>query len=305
MAKGSVYSTPLASQVTPFPNDMLLEIINEEVTDAETFTMLTDTSLMGWCNMAIPVNNTADPGECGVSTLGKTIVVQTENTEEHNIYCFGGYGPYSPYPPAFCLPSVNDTRFPNTIHWEIIQKTMSSGTATLTYADDLTSIKYPIAIIPVEVDTAAPDVNGAGVHTIKSNTAIVECGGASEVVALLVGGYAENVSYAGGSAVSVTLDENVTWEGKVIHLPHASRRKPGDLVGEIITKTFADGDSLSDATITAADDCQIIRHIEMVIPVGTSATAVAMAWQGDTGATAKIITEDANTDDATCLVLGR
>lgn len=304
MAKGAVFSTPLASQITPFPNDMLLEIINEEITAAgEVFTMLTDTSRLGWCNFAIPVNNTADPGEMSVELLGKTIKAYCETNEEHNIYLFGGYNG-SPYPPAFYLPSRHNSRFPNTIHWEIIRKTMSTGTATLTYASDLTTIKYPIAIIPTEIDTVAPDVNGVGVHTIKSDTAIVECGGASEVVGLLVGGYSEEVSYAGGSAISVTLDENVAWEGKIIHLPHASRRRPGDLVGEIITKTM-DNASPSVVTITAVDDCAIIRHIEMVIPVSKATTPVAVAWQGDVGLTASLVTENTNAEDVTCLVLGR
>ena len=82
-------------------------------------TMLTDTTLMGWCSMAVPVNITADPGEVSVSVLGKTVNVDTEAADEaHTIYLFGGYGAYEPDPPAFILESIdNNPARHDAIHW--------------------------------------------------------------------------------------------------------------------------------------------------------------------------------------------
>ena len=299
-----VFSTPYAKNVSKHPEDMVLEVINDTVTNTgETYTMLTDTSEMGIVHMAIPVNRTTDPGEVSavVQDPKKSVKVYSEtNAEAHDIYLFGNYG-YAGNYPAFILRHEGQSQHQYGIVWEMVRATLASGVLAVDVSADLQVIDMPLIVIPTQDllgTAAAPDVNGVGVNTLSSDAFTLECGAGTDSVACLVGGLS-----LGAAPATYTIGA-VEYEGKPIHLPNARDRAAGDLIGEIITKDLADGDGYSSATITASSDCQYIRNIEMIIPITNETTALAVAWLGDTGTTSGIVSADENTSNVTCLVLG-
>jgi len=298
-AKGGIYTTPYKGEIPMRPGDMVLEVLRETAAaSAISLTMLTDTAKIGWASFVAPVNRTADPGEVSVSALGKTVTINTEADEAHDVFVFGGYGAYEPRPPAFAFRSYYEPHRADGIVWEMVRGTMSSGSLKVTAATDLQTIDFPLFIIPTEVKAAAPDVNGAGVTELTSIDFTLECGAGTAVVQALVGGLSRG-------ATPTDITPNVlTYTDKPILLANAKYRRPADLVGEIITKTL-DGQSPATVTITAASDCSIVRHIEMIIPISKKTSGLAVSWDGGTGKTSAIYSANGDSNDVTCLVLGR
>jgi len=136
----------------------------------------------------------------------------------------------------------------------------------------------------------------------------LECGSSALTTFVLFGGLKYPTNSVGRIAPG-DLDTQTqgTWEKHPVHLPSAKYRKPGDLIGEIITKTLSDDapNATSHSIITAADDCKYIRHIEGIIPICYNATVEAIGWDGARGKTSEITSLDGSTKNVRCLVLGR
>lgn len=158
-------------------------------------------------------------------------------------------------------------------------------------------INVPLFVLPIQVLSAAGDAGGCAVNEISTIDYTLECGSSALVLAALVGGYqtaiADNATDVAGSQRT-----------QPIYLKPIEEWQPGDLICEIIDKTL-DGSSPSTVTITAADDCQKIRHIEMVLPVCANATEYALAWSGTQGKTSAIYGQNAKSDVTKCLVMGK
>ncbi len=301
LRSNAFFSPALPDQSSVHPHDYIFECLCDTVDGGtDDYTMLTDTKKIGFAKYAFAINHTGTPKPTSISELGATVTINSANAL-HDVYVIGGRE-VAYNPPAFCLRRHSgEKRFFSTVYWEIIQSAMGgAGTLKVTADTSLKFIDKPLYVLPVEVLAAAPDADGCSINEISSIDFTVECGAAAEVVAMLVGGLRE---YDGTPADDAGTDKDLR-EGLPLILPHAQYRHPGDLVGEIINKTL-DGADPSTVTITAADDCKVIRHIEMVLPVCTVAAEYAISWDGTQGKTSAIYSANGKADSVSCLVLGK
>jgi len=302
-----VYRSSRGDRGNHQPGDLFFEYFakNGNGTTPVTPTLGTDTTIVGNVLWMYPVSNDASPAAISVEVLGTSPQFEGESAKAHDVFVIGGRliddtSVQSELPRIFRLPSIGTNPRPNSneVIWEFVRLTMSgAGSKKFTYDSDLSYIKRAHWVIPTQIISAAPDAGGCAVSEITSIDATVLCGSGSEIVEVLVGGYIE------GGTIADT--ESLPGQSIPARLDSGTRPlAPGDLIGEVITKTLASA-SPSTVTITAADDCEVIKQIMHVIPVSKAAAKQAIGWSGTKGATSIIYGPNTVTDDVTCLVLGR
>jgi len=298
---GGCFSTPRREYIGGFrPGDCFMEMVYETVTGgSNTITMGTTNDFLTHASWAFAVNR-ADGGAAAVYTdgtaqlLGKSFTLKGAN-EAYDLYIIGGIGHA---PVHFSMAATHNVHFPHTVYWELQKLTMSSGSLKVTASTDLDYIARPLYVLPIEIKAAACDTTGAFVSEISSIDFTVECGSGSAEVFAMIGGYIEEDAPTDDAGTDKDLLEK-----KPVYLGNARHHSPGDLVGEVIWKTL-DGSSPSTVTITAASDCQFIKHIVGVLPMANKSSALAVAWSGTQGATSAIYSANAETAKVACLVLG-
>ena len=295
-----VHVTPKALGTDKRPDGTIMEMVfTDDPGTGETFTMGTDTDYVNYAMFAYPVSHDTDATPAGISGLGKTVVLNGTDNKDHDVYIFGGQAGGAR---KFCLSGYGEGQEPGAIYWEIIKGTMSSNTLTVTSATDLEKIEEALFVLPVEiVEDVAPDTGGSGVTEIIPLSFSLEGGSTSEIAAL-VGGY-----FLDTAPASSATDLSDTVRNQAVYFKPIAERAPQDLICEIITKAMVDqgGDEWSEFEVTAADDCEVIRHIEAILPVCTVAGEYAIGWSGTVGATSKCFTAADKTDDVKLMVIGR
>jgi len=297
---GGVFHTPYHSQVNVHPEDVIMEAYYHTMVGGDdTLTMGTDTTYVNYCSFAFatPVHATNKP--YSISAKGATVTVNCTTTYPVWMYFFGSSNGTGSH--IINLSRYGGSQHPDGIVWEIIHADMdnAAGTFKCVAATHLDYIDRPMFVLGTQVISTAPDADGVQLNELSTIDFTVECANSAEV-AMLVGGRSEAATPADNAT---NIDDELI-AGKPLYFGGRSSIKPGDLVGEFIKKTLTSA-SPSVATITAANDCEIIRHIEMLLPVYTNATETAIAWNGDQGTTAGIVTANTLSDTVDVLVLGR
>jgi hypothetical protein len=263
-------------------------------------TLGTDTSIITDVAWMYPVPYAAAPtpeAVC-VTALGRSPTFKGEAAKNHNVFAIGGYGRAKGRVFTFGIP-ISVGRKRESLVWELTKTVLSGGdtTAKITYATSLTLVKRAFFVIPWEIVAAAPATTGVGVTEITTIDASFKTT-ANKTFACLWGGYPEPAAATDGD-----LAQGYQFP-YLLKARGSYPRRPGEWIAEIVTKAFTSA-SPSTATITAASDCEVIRHIEFVIPVSGKSTAQAVAWDGGTGASCVIYTANTQNNDVYCLVVGR
>lgn len=276
------------------PNDWIIEPFASAGNANETITLLTDTTYVSHAKFIAPIPDDATPTAVSVLTVGASGAYNGEDVA-HRVYIIGGNGSGGQ---AAILQSVSNRHpRPGCLYWAIVPAAAAVGNVrTLTAAslDDSTFVKLEV-VIPISEVTAAGTANAraTGVDDIVAATATISTAGATDSVGALVGGY-----------ISPYVSDNETNRAFILPAAEPGKVMPGDLVMEVVTKTFASA-SPSTVTLTASADCAFVDIIKAVIPFDISATArscAAVVAAG--GATAVIYGANTITDDVRCLVLG-
>lgn len=311
---GGAYFTPYWNQQNARPDDMFLEPIFHLMAGGDdVLTCLTDTNYIDYASFAYPVPfhaTTCSPA--GISSVGTTITLNATDARNLMVYVFGSIGKNVGRIMRFPQ-LMSGGQKTNGVVWEILYATMdsSAGTYKCTTRSVLDHIDRVLYVLPIQVISTVPDTSGYDVNELSTIDFTVECGN-STVLAMLVGGISEAWTAAEiqpASSQLYPIDNAANIDQDLLeHMPlwlgGRESIRPGDLIGEIVMKTFVDGDSQSLVTVTAASDCEIIRHIELILPVCTNATEYPVAWSGTQGATSIVYTKDTCTDNVHCLVLG-
>lgn len=299
----NIWTSPFATGKSWQPDDLLFEHY-ADTTDGSgdsSLTLLTDTTFINNVLWMYPVTQDTSAAATSISKAAPSYdIVGTapafigEASKVHNVYMIGGVVGRGIGARAFKFSELGarGSRDAPGVVWEIVTKTLSGGTATITYATDCEVIRRGLFALPVHIIAAAP--TACGVSAMTTTTAVLR-GGTTETLRVLVGGLPEPVTVGSGSYVI----------GRhPVLLESVRGHQYGDLIGEVISKTL-DGASPSKVTITASSDCTYIRHIETVLPMATMATAQAVGWAGTRGATSVIYSANASVNLVLCLVLGR
>ena len=305
------FCTPRRPYLSGFrPGDCFLELTNQTVSGGvDTITMGTATSLITHASWGFGVNR-ADGGACAVYTDGTAEIPGTSYSfyganEEYDIYTIGGVGGS---PLCFSMASAHDVHHPGTVYWELVKLGMDSGSCSLTPATELDYISRPLYVLPTEIKAAAPDTTGAYVSVLSSVLITVVCGAGSESVFALIGGFVEGIAGDEYPYTSRTIPDDSGTDKDIrqqpVYLGNAFHRKPGDLIGEIVTVKLG-GESPATEPIVASTHCQFITHILGVLPMANKNAGLAVSWSGTQGASTAIYSANAATQKVACLVLGR
>lgn len=299
---GGCFATPRQEYIHGFrPGDCFMEMVDATCSsNTLTITMGTTNSFLthaSWAYAVNRVNGGAKSVSSGgtIQNLGTSFAVKGDD-ELHDLYIVGGIG-HAPI--HFSMAATANAHFPHTVYWELQKLTMSSGSLKVTSATDLDYIDRAIYVLPVQVVSAAPETGGAYVSELSTVDFTVVCGSGTATVFALVGGYIESDAPT-DNATDIDIDLR---EKKPVYLGNAYHHAPGDLVGEIVWKNFTSA-SPSTATITAASDCQFIKHIIAVLPEINDDTALCAGWSGTQGASSVIYTANSKTVLVGSLVLG-
>ena len=298
---GGAYFTPYWTEQARRPDDMFLEPVVHTLTGTEdTLTLLTDNTYIDYPSFVFPIIWSATPKPSSISAKTATTFALNGTTgSKQMLYVFGSIGRQAGRIMHFPQLSGYGNKTKGVV-WEILYATMDSaaGTYKCTAATVLDHIDRPLYVLPVQVLAAAPDTNGYSVNEMSTIDFTVECGN-STVLAMLVGGLSEATTPTDNAT---DIDQDLL-EYMPLWLGGRHSIHPGDLIGEVVSKTL-DGASPATVTVTAATDCEIIRHIELILPVCTHATEYTIGWSGTQGATSAIYAANATADVVNCLVLG-
>ncbi len=286
------------------PGDMVIEsfIDTTSAGGASSITLGTDTRVIGaplrWMQ---PVSYAdASPTTPYVSTLGVAAATPTqpayvgEASQQHIVNMIGGFG--SGLGNTVILGEPTSGRLtPGDLVWELTSNLLSGTTSYVTFNTSLALIKRPVFVLPFQIISGAVP-HDLGISALTAAVATFKSDGSGKTIGCLWGGYAETAGSAG---------ENVLALGADAFILKAANRAPmpGALLAQAIS-TKLDGASPSTVTITAANDCEIIRHIIAVIPVNRT-TGLSVAWDGSQGPTAALYGQNAAVDVVDCLVIGR
>jgi hypothetical protein len=296
---GNTYASRPAGGAALAAGDAIFEHYRDTAAGGSgSITLGTDTALIGDVAWAYPVTEdttltAADPVSVVLGRDG-TFDYYGANVV-HNVYMIGGLGNNKSRIFRFGH-DVNEPQPANGLVWEFTRHTLTGvSVLAVTHASSLNLIKRAIYAIPIQITAAAPGY--VGVSEITTIDSTLRASANDLVIGVLWGGFADPAAFTDGAYVH---------GDRPYLMPSAvgGKRKPGDLIGEVISKTLASA-SPSTVTITAASDCEMIRHIEWVIPVTTGTTARSVAWDGVRGASCVITGQNTQTDVLSCLVLGR
>jgi len=304
---GNAYVAGRADTTPHRPSDMVLEMFEDA---PGTFSLgdrtaaNTDaTTLIENVSFLCPVSQDSSPDAMAVALGINGTADFVGEAATHFVHVIGGFGLNTPR--GFRLPTYDSNlrSGSNRLVFEIVQHNIAGAAVlplTVTANTDLSVIKQILFGIPVNIRSAAP--YAVGISSITNTTAVLTGSNSSAIITVLWAGFA-NPAAGAAETYSVGGDLPYLLEG----MGGGCVRKPGDLIGEIITTAALDGASPATLTtdITAATDCEWIRHIEMVIPVTLSTTAGAVAWTGTQGKVTNIFASNSKTDTVSCLILGR
>jgi len=220
-----------------------------------------------------------------------------EASKVHRAYIFGGY---DSAPAIFKFPRCQgDPVSANGFVWEIITPAASTS-ANITYSTDFEYISRPEIIIPVSTEAssdAGKDERACGISSMDALTATYKANQAT-ACKMLCGGYART---GFGTLANGAYEDEPT-----LVLPSADPGtiKPGDLICEVVNKTLGSA-SPSVVTLTAADDCQVVRFMEFVIPVSKGTTDNSIGCVINADMKTAVLTGGNSTEDVVaCLVMG-